>query len=183
MSLAGDPTKRTSPGEGIATPPDTRLVWMLRTLRAAVARACPGDLAAQREDLVQVALVRVLERERADEQNTVRTASYLWRVAFSVTADELRRRRSEAGRAQGTDMRPDGVQEASTPGPELGLGIRECLSRLPEPRRMAVLLHLQGFRAEEATRVLHWNLKRVQNLTYRGLADLRQCLSSKGLAR
>ena len=38
-----------------------RLAWMLRTLRAAVARACPSDLASLREDLVQVALVRVLE--------------------------------------------------------------------------------------------------------------------------
>jgi RNA polymerase sigma-70 factor, ECF subfamily len=151
-------------------------------LRAAVARACPGDLASQREDLVQVALVRVLERERAAEQNAVRTASYLWRVAFSVTADELRRRRSEAGRTQGTEMRPVDPPEASAPGPELGLGIRECLSHLAEARRLAVLLHLQGFRAEEATRVLHWDVKRVQNLTYRGLADLRQCLSSKGWA-
>lgn len=156
---------------------------MLGTLRAAVRRACPSESAAQQEDLVQVALLRILERERADEQNTVRTASYLWRVAFSVTADELRRRRSEAGRLPETDMQDSELPEPSTLGPDVGLSIRDCLSRLAEPRRLAVLLHLQGFRAEEGMRILHWNLKRVRNLTYRGLADLRECLSEKGLAR
>jgi RNA polymerase sigma-70 factor (ECF subfamily) len=156
---------------------------MLRTLRAAMARACPAELASQREDLVQAALVRVIERERGSEQNVIRTASYLWRMAFTATADELRRRRSEAVRRQVTDMDTAEPPEASTPGPELGLGIRDCLSRLAEPRRLAVVLHLQGFRAEEAMRILKWDVKRVQNLTYRGLADLRQCLSEKGLAR
>ena len=57
---------------------------MVQTLRAAVARACPSDLGALREDLVQTAVVRVLEHEGRDEQNRVRTASYLWRVAFTV---------------------------------------------------------------------------------------------------
>jgi len=171
------PAGESPPGAG------ARSVWMLRTLRAAVARACPRDLASQREDLVQAALLRILERERADEQNQVRTASYLWRVAFSVTADELRRRRSEAGRTQGTTMPDEETRQGSTPGPELGLGIRDCLAQLAEPRRLVVLLHLQGFRADEVTRVLHRDLKAVQNLTYRGLADLRLCLLGKGLAR
>jgi len=74
-------------------------------------------------------------------------------------------------------------KEASVPGPELGLGIRDCLTRLAEQRRAAVLLHLEGFRAEEVSRVLGWDLKRIRNLTYRGLADLRRCLADKGLAR
>lgn len=147
-----------------------------------MARACPAELATAREDLVQSALVRILERERAGEQNLVRTASYLWRVAFTATADELRRRRSETVHRQMPTMDPEDAPEASTPGPELGLGIRDCLSRLAEPRRLAVLLHLQGFRADEAIRILRWDMKRIQNLTYRGLADLRRCLEGKGLA-
>jgi RNA polymerase sigma-70 factor, ECF subfamily len=156
---------------------------MLRTLRAAVARACPAERSSSREDLVQSALVRVIEREQADEKNTVRTASYLWRVAFTAAADELRRRRSEDRKSERADMQPGQLSEATSPGPELALAIRDCLARLAEPRRLAVLLHLQGFRAEEAERVLRWNLKRVQNLTYRGLADLRECLDGKGLSR
>ena len=164
------------------TPRPERHAWMLHTLRAAVGRACPSDLAAQREDLVQVALVRVLEHEGRGEQNQVRTASYLWRVAFSVIADERRRRRAEELQARRSSVGEESGQRGTTPLPELGVGIRDCLGGLAEPRRVAVLLHLEGFRAEEASRVLHWELKRVQNLIYRGLADLRRCLESKGLA-
>jgi DNA-directed RNA polymerase specialized sigma24 family protein len=137
MAPAGEPSDQPSRGTVSGASADARSVGMLRVLRLAVASACLGELASQREDLVQVALLRVLEHERAGEQNTVRTASYLWRVAFTVTADELRRRRSEAGSSE--------PREASTPGPELCLGIR--------------------IRADEAMRVLHWDLKRVQHLT------------------
>jgi RNA polymerase sigma-70 factor, ECF subfamily len=158
-----------------------RHAWMLRTLRAAVARACPSDLASLREDLVQVALVRVLEHEQP-EQNRVRTASYLWRVAFSVIADEFRRRRSEEQKSRRSMVGEAATQAGATPPAELGVGIRDCVGRLAEPRRLAVMLHLEGFRAEEASRVLHWGVKKVQNLTYRGLADLRLCLEQKGLA-
>ena len=167
------------------TPPRTspeRHAWMLQPLRAAVGRACASDLAAHREDLVQAALLRVLEHEGQDEQNEVRTASYLWRVAFSVIADERRRRRAEELRSRRSMVDEESGQRGATPLPELGVGIRACLGGLSEPRRLAVLLHLEGFRADEACRVLHWDLKRVQNLTYRGLADLRLCLEQKGLA-
>ncbi len=163
-----------------ATNPE-RHAWMLQTLRAAMARACPSDLAAHREDLVQAGLLRVLEREGQGEQNQVRTASYLWRVAFSVIADELRRRRAEELRSRRSMVNEDSGQHGTTPLPELGVGIRECLGGLAEPRRVAVLLHLEGFRADEASHVLHWDVKRVQNLTYRGLADLRRCLERRGL--
>ncbi|RPH64904.1 MAG: hypothetical protein EHM78_26110 [Myxococcaceae bacterium] len=158
-----------------------RHTWMLQNLRAAVSRACSSDLAAHREDLVQAALLRVLEHERQGEQNQVRTASYLWRVAFSVIADERRRRRAEELRSRRSTVDEQSGQHGATPLPELGVGIRDCLGGLAEPRRVAVVLHLEGFRADEASRVLHWDVKRVQNLTYRGLADLRRCLEVKGL--
>ena len=157
-----------------------RLAWMLRTLRAAVARACPADVASLREDLVQVTLVRVLEHAQP-EQNRARTASDLWRVAFSVIADELRRRRAEEQESRRSMAGEAATQAGATPPAELGVGIRDCVGRLAAPRRLAVMLRLEGFRAEEASRVLHWDVKKVQNLTYRGLADLRLCLEQKGL--
>ncbi len=169
------------PSPDHATDPSTRPAWLLRTLRIAVARACPSDLAAQREDLVQAALLRVLEREGRGEQNEVRTASYLWRVAFSVIADELRRRRADTLRSRRSMVSEESAQEGTTPLAEVGLGIQDCLQKLSERRRLAVLLHLEGFRADEASRALHSDVKRVQNLTYRGLADLRRCLQAKGL--
>ena len=97
-------------------PRPERHAWMLRTLRAAVGRACASDRAAQREDLVQAALVRVLEREEQGEQNQVRTASYLWRVAFSVIADERRRRdRAASGCRSGHRQRDLAVSGCRLP--------------------------------------------------------------------
>ena len=145
-------------------------------LRRAVRQVCPRDLESAREDLLQAALLRVLEAERGREQ--VRTASYLWKVAWSAVVDEVRRLR----------RRPQVVLEedhhevhACAPQPQLAVALRDCLARLGvEHRRAALVLHLHGFSAAEAARMLGRQLKQVQNATYRGLADLRRCLSSKG---
>jgi len=157
---------------------DERVEQILRVLGRAVARACPAELRAMREDLVQSALLRVLERERPGEANAARPASYLWRVAFSVVVDELRRLRR---RKPVRDAEQAMDETSAAPRPDLGLAIRACLSGLSEPRRLAVTLHLQGFGSDEASRVLGWDRKRVRNLVFRGMADLRRCLAAKGL--
>ena len=149
-------------------------------LRRAVQRLCPRDLQDLREDLVQSALVKVLEQQ-GDEHSATPPASYLWRVAHSVLVDELRRlerrRKMEAQVERVTD-------EAGAPGepsPGLKAAIEACLQGLSPERRAAVALHLHGLGAAEAARALRSDRKRVQNLTYRGLADLRACLLGKGL--
>jgi RNA polymerase sigma-70 factor, ECF subfamily len=43
-----------------------------------------------------------------------------------------------------------------------------------------VTLYLQGHTVPETARILGWDAKRAENLVYRGLADLRQCLMGKG---
>jgi len=144
-------------------------IW--HTLRRAMARTCPAHLAALREDLVQEALLRVLERESTAD-SPVRSASYLWRVAFSVVVDELRRQRVRPQAAP-----PEGAHEGRIePRPDLAIALRTCLLRLAESRRLAVTLHLQGFTMEEAGRMLGWDTKRVRNLVFRGIEDLRRCL-------
>ena len=145
----------------------------------AVARVCPAWLQSQREDIVQNALMRVLPGlGRVGEQEPVRTSSYLWQAAYTATMDEIRRRsrRKEVALEDSVADRP-----AQGTDPELGLEIRDCLTRLAPPRRRAVGLHLLGFHAEETARVLGFGTKQVQNLTYRGLADLRRCLEAKGI--
>ena len=64
---------------------------------------------------------------------------------------------------------------------EVGRGIQDCLSQMSRERRLAVTLYLQGHSVPEASRVLDWSAKRTENLVYRGLADLRECLTSKGM--
>lgn len=163
------------------------LAEVRQVLRRAVRRVCPTFLEAQQEDIVQSALLRVVEIASRSEHGGIRTASYLWRAAHSATVDEIRR----AGRRREVALEGSGVPEfgsSSTPDPEhemrgrqIGTAVRECLATLVRPRRTAVTLYLYGFEGEETQRVLGGNLKRARNLTYRGLADLRRCLEGKGI--
>ncbi|HTS79013.1 MAG TPA: sigma-70 family RNA polymerase sigma factor [Myxococcaceae bacterium] len=144
-----------------------------QVLIRAVQRHCPPALAAQREDLVQMALVRLVERVRR-EGTRVQGTSYLWRVAYTVVIDEIRRHRRQQRQSERTT---DG--EGGTPGPEARSEILDCLARLQERRRTAVTLFLQGFRTVEVATALGWTEKQAENLVYRGLSDLRGCLDGE----
>jgi RNA polymerase sigma-70 factor (ECF subfamily) len=155
-------------------------------LRRAVARVCPGELSSQREDIVQAAMVRLLERQGRGEELAGRPASYLWKVAFTTALDELRRtqRRREvkpvesSSQASAQEETPELAAPAARP--ELRLAMTGCLGQLVPSRRQAVALYLHGFTAEEAARSSSWTVKRTQNLIFRGLQDLRRCLTQKG---
>ena len=156
-------------------------------LATAVARVCPAWLANERDDLVQASMFKVMRITRDREGNEELSPSYLYRVAFSAVIDEMRvrRRRSEV------PLEPDEggeVQETRQANPEdatrareIGRGIRVCLAAISDDRRVALTLRLLGHSVPEAARRLGWPGKRVENLVYRGLADLRACLERKGL--
>jgi RNA polymerase sigma-70 factor (ECF subfamily) len=152
---------------------------LLRSVR----RMCSGWLANRADDIVQQAIVRLIsikEREGERELN----ASYLWKVAYTATIDEIRRLRARREDLLGPDQ-PEHV--AGDPSPEeraasseLGEGIADCVEALVRDRKLAVTLYLQGHSVPESARLLGWDAKRVENLVYRGLADLRDCLRAKG---
>jgi RNA polymerase sigma-70 factor, ECF subfamily len=162
----------TQGGDSSSLDPDPGSVEKIRqVLIRAVERHCPPALASHREDLVQMALVRLLERPVASEGTTPRGASYLWRVAYTVVIDEIRRFRRQQRQAE--QMPAD---ERATPGPEARSELLDCLDALLDRRRTAVILHLQGFRTGEVATALGWTEKQAENYVYRGLADLRGCL-------
>jgi RNA polymerase sigma-70 factor, ECF subfamily len=153
----------------------------------AVRSLCPKWLASRAEDLVQVALVKILELNRRSEQDRELSSFYLKRVAYSALVDEIRRleRRRESP-LETEDGEPLPLA-SSSPSPEkwqesreLGSGIRDCLGSLLRQRQLAVTLYLQDVSVVDAARLLGWELKQARNLTYRGLADLRRCLQEKG---
>ena len=156
----------------------------------AVSRLCPGWLSQRRDDLVQIAVMRVMRvterRSASDEVNEPLSTSYLYKVAYSVLVDEIRRRR----RHPETALEDDAVAplvvahenpERTAASKEIGRGIRECLAQMKRERRLAATLHLQGHTVPEAARILDWAVKQTENLVYRGLADLRKCLLAKGI--
>jgi len=158
-----------------------------RQLAAAVRRTCPPFLADRADDLVQTALIKLMERTVRNEGDQAVSSSYLWKVAYSAVIDEIRRvrRRREIPLDEETNIHEPASPE---PGPEsrasarrIGEGILDCLRTMIESRRIAVTLHLQGHTVPDISRLLDWETKRADNLVYRGLADLRLCLEKKGL--
>lgn len=154
-----------------------------RELVRAVKRSCPAWLVQDADDLVQDALLRLLDRPDLDPEAL--TGSYLRRVAYSVVVDELRLRRRrpadqpgdlDHSQAETADPRLDGAAAGA-----IGDGIARCLARQAEDRRRALTLHLLGHSVPEAAELLGWGAKRVENLVYRGLVHLRECLAGLGL--
>jgi RNA polymerase sigma-70 factor, ECF subfamily len=162
-------------------------------LRAEIARAvrdvCPASIAAQAEDLAHQVLIRLIER-RELEGNLLRPPSYWRKAAYHAVVDELRRvrrRREESLDHEGVHHEP---ATGGMPSPErqassnqLGEAIAACVGELSEPRRLPVVLFLQGHSVPAAAALLGWDLKRAESGLYRGLRDLRSCLAGKGWNR
>ena len=163
------------------TPSEAELRAIRKRLERAVASVCPAWLADRRDDLVQAATIRVLELHRRSEGDRRFGSSYLWRVAYSALVDEIRRvRRRREEPLEETTHETLGSNmvnpESAAYSRELGQAIEGCLGSLVRPRRLAVTLYLQGHGVPDAAELLGWGRKKVENLVYRGLADLRRCL-------
>jgi RNA polymerase sigma-70 factor (ECF subfamily) len=152
-----------------------------------VERVCPAWLANRRDDLVQAVVMRVMEIQRAREGTAELSPFYLRKAAHSALIDEIRRqrrRREVPMDADGLAPEPASVQpdpERHSSGRQAGRAIRDCLATLVRPRRLAVVLHLQGHSVPELGGMMSWSVKRAENLVYRGLSDLRRCLERKGM--
>lgn len=154
-------------------------------LREAVCRACPPWLRQSRDDIAQSAFVRVIARSRRGS-TPILTEPYLRRTARNAVIDAMRGR-ARRGAASDVDTgawtRPRRLRdpEAALADQALGRRIAHHLGRLPEARRQAVTLFLEGFGVTEIAVRLGWNRKRVDNLVYRGLASLRRSLTQEGV--
>jgi RNA polymerase sigma-70 factor (ECF subfamily) len=101
----------------------------------AVARICPTWLSSQRDDLVQAALMRIMqivEQPAPTEGVAPLTASYLHKVAYSVLVDEIRRltRRQETALDDETVDRvaiTTRDPERAAASRQIGRGIQDCL--------------------------------------------------------
>jgi RNA polymerase sigma factor (sigma-70 family) len=167
-------------------PPEIPIERVRAVLERAVTRVCPRWPAEEREDLVQNAALRVLRIARESKEERSFLASYLWKVAHSAVMDEIRRRR---GSRENPVRDPGAGAAAPDPSPEsqgtaadIRRAMNDGLRSLSEPRRWAVLLYLHGFSLQDSARALGWNTKKVDNMRYQGLAELRRHLKERGFA-
>src|SRR5262245_61853855 len=150
----------------------------------AIRAVCPRWLADQADDLTQIAISRILDRVRTTKGEMELSSGYLYRTAYSVVVDEIRRRRRRQEIPLESDVlvvSQDGDPERQTFSRELREAITKCLSNLSTPRRRAVTLHLLGHSLDEICAQLECRYKDATNLVYRGRSDLRACLRKKGV--
>lgn len=183
-----EPGDHSPGGPGSADPLGRESIDALRNrVVRSVRRQCPGWLAHQADDIVQNVLAQLVKKLRKSETNPGISAMYVEKAAYGATVDAIRRlsRRRESPaesdsleNTRSSAAGPDGLVAAL----EIGRGIRDCLAGLIPPRRLGVTLYLQGCTVPEIAERRRWKFKRAHNLVYRGLADLRRCLETKGLA-
>ncbi len=165
-----------------------------RFLRQAIIRVCPKDLGLQYDEIEQEARLR-LWRALESEREIHDPASYLYRIAATATLDAVRRvkrKREEQivtdaeAEAENVDPHvlvsdPHRAPDREAERRQIVAKVKKAMARLPDNRRTAVRLHLEGLTTQEMAHLLGWSEPKARNLVYRGLSDVREALQAAGI--
>jgi RNA polymerase sigma factor (sigma-70 family) len=140
------------------------------------------------DEIFQEVRIRLWQARPAGENLSTLGASYVYRTAVSAVLDVIRRRRAKRessidAKRVSTEVALASVEspERDAEGSELGSQIWRAVEELPKSRRPAVRMYLAGYPREEIARTLGWSEAKTRNLLYRGLADLRELLTARGI--
>ena len=125
--------------------------------------------------------------------NIDKLPSYIKKVAYTTTIDELRRLRKQAPYRSAFNwgrmliiLEEDSAESEET-NPEVGydrleseLAIVPLLNRLSLDRKRVLQLYAFGLSVDEICECFGWDPTRVRHLLYRGIDDLR-CLARRSL--
>ena len=147
-----------------------------------------GLMGSDVEDLVQEVRLRLWKALESGEKILSAPASYIHRTAVSAAIDLLRRRRARRETPVRLS-RPSGIAAlGESPAAdrmleevELQEQVGRAVEQLIPARRSVVKMYLAGYGREEIADLLGWTEPKTRNLLYRGLADLREELTSKGI--
>ena len=145
---------------------------------------------AGREDLVQEVFLRVL-RARERYTPTARFSTWLYRIAFNLSANERERRSHRAhislDRARHADGERDSLElcdeQAPDPARELEAmdtveAVRTAIAALPENQRLAlVLARYEELSLAEIAQVMDSTEKAIKSLVHRARERLREQLA------
>lgn len=132
---------------------------------------------ARAEESLQEAFTRIWERAASYDAEKGAALAWMTVVTRRIALNELRRRESAH-----TSLEEDEAPQIAADLPEhdpLAKGrLIECLDRLGEERRQWVLLaYIHGYSHEELARRFQRPLGTMKSALFRGLADLRKCIS------
>ncbi|MGA9333101.1 MAG: sigma-70 family RNA polymerase sigma factor [Rudaea sp.] len=140
----------------------------------------PADI----EQEVRIRLWKALERDR----NAAFHTSYIQRVVLTTVIDAIRAAKSRYAEPLPDEAEPGdvalidhraGPERSARAGQDFSR-IKACLSELPQRRREAVVLHLQGFSLREIGQFSGTSEEAARKLLDRGMATLRERLAAFG---
>lgn len=136
---------------------------------------------SEAEDVAQESLLRLWNNAATWRPGEAGLKSWLYRVAFNLSHDRLRRRRLVL-----MDEPPETVDPAPRPGEaieedERGRTVRTALDSLPERQRAALVLsYYEGLSQAEAAGLLEISEEALESLLARGRRKLRELLGAEG---
>lgn len=140
------------------------------------------------EQEVQIKIWRFLEKGKKVEN----LPSYIKRVAYTATVDELRKMRKQIPSENidhlkniysfsksnniDEDMKlPEFILEEK----ELKSSLRELIESLGENRKQVLRLYLTGLTVEEISEFFDWDKTKVRHLLYRGINDIKEKIKNE----
>jgi RNA polymerase sigma-70 factor (ECF subfamily) len=162
-----------------------RFVGMVRAI-AARHRLSASDL----DEVIQEVRIRLWRARPTREQIEALPTSYIYRTTLAAAVDLLRqRRRGHTSDAVALDSEAAlDVQSAEDSARDVEENerierIARAVDALQESRRAVVRMYLAGYDRAEIAALLRWSDGKTRNLLYRGLADLRELLTTPGSDR
>jgi RNA polymerase sigma-70 factor (ECF subfamily) len=142
---------------------------------------------AEIEEVMQETRIRLWKALGTSDRIQQAPASYIYRTVSSAALDFLRRRRArrehtldDSGESPAHQLATARSAEDGQRQDEIQRVVAESIELLVESRRAVVRMYLAGFDREEMQELLGWSEAKTRNLLYRGLADLRATLESRG---
>ena len=138
------------------------------------------------DEVLQEVRIRLWQACPTSEQIQSLGASYVYRAAISAARDLLRRRRARGAAVtdsvdEHTNIAVSATASQETEARDLERQVLDVLDTIPLSRRAVVRMYLSGYERDEIGELLGWSEAKTRNLLYRGLADLRQGLTRKGI--
>jgi RNA polymerase sigma-70 factor (ECF subfamily) len=139
------------------------------------------------DEVMQDVRLRLWHARSSPEKIAGSPASYVYRTAVSTALDLIRRRRRREESADIALVR-DEAMRGTNPAPDVALErselmdtLTQTIAELSDARRPVVRMYLVGYTREEIADLLGWTEAKTRNLLYRGLADLREGLTQRGI--
>ncbi|MCX7899411.1 MAG: sigma-70 family RNA polymerase sigma factor [Methylocystis sp.] len=132
---------------------------------------------ARAEEAVQEAFTRIWERAGSFDAEKGAALAWMTVVTRRIALNELRRR-DNAHDSLDEEAAPELAADLPEQDPMAKARLVDCLEKLGDERRQWVLLaYIHGYSHEELARRFNRPLGTMKSALFRGLADLRKCIS------